>query len=283
MKLEEKYKNQEVTLAVLSKDSEMASLDLYLNCTQQVQLMLVGAPKGTEVSISGYFEPKGDDMDEDMFGGYQDEEDEDDDIEDGDSESDEDLVVKGQAIGKKQETKALGESLKAAIQNKNKNASALARHDESLDEEDSDEDDEALVEDLDEDEDDDSDEEVTKPAVVSAKKSSKKETPKVVEDSDDSDDADDKLVDMESDSDESEGDEIDLESIMKKAKTQAEGSHKQPQSIMKKSTPPPQQQKKGGQAESGEGKKKKNRKRNKKSKWFGLNLSVHHTISQMYR
>lgn len=270
MKLEEKYKNQEVTLAVLSKDNEMASLDLYLNCTQSVQLMLKGAPKGTEVSLSGYFEPKGDDMDEDMFGGYQDEEDEDDDIEDGDSESDEDLVVKGQAIGKKQETKALGESLKAAIQNKNKNASSLARHDESLEEEDSDDDDEDLGEDLDEDDDDDSDEEVSKPAVVSAKKSSKQETPKakVVEDSDedDSDDADDKLVDMESDSDESEGDEIDLESIMKKAKTQAEGSHKQPQGILKKSTPPPQQQKKGGQAESGEGKKKKNRKRNKKSK-----------------
>ncbi len=34
VKLEEKYKNQEVTLAVLSKDkNEMAALDLYLNCT----------------------------------------------------------------------------------------------------------------------------------------------------------------------------------------------------------------------------------------------------------
>ena len=34
VKLEEKYKNQEVTLAVLSKDkNEMATLDLYLNCT----------------------------------------------------------------------------------------------------------------------------------------------------------------------------------------------------------------------------------------------------------
>jgi len=36
VKLEEKYKNQEVTLAVLSKDQEVAALDLYLNCTQQV-------------------------------------------------------------------------------------------------------------------------------------------------------------------------------------------------------------------------------------------------------
>ena len=68
VKLEEKYKNQEVTLAVLSKERDMATLSLYMNCTQQVQLLLKGAPKGTEVSISGYFEPKGDDMDDDMFG-----------------------------------------------------------------------------------------------------------------------------------------------------------------------------------------------------------------------
>ncbi len=81
--------------------------------------MLQGAPKGTEVSLSGYFEPKGDDMDEEMFGGYQDEEDEDDDIDDGDSESDEEtgkgLVVQGKAIGKKQaDAKQLSESLKQA-------------------------------------------------------------------------------------------------------------------------------------------------------------------------
>mmetsp|Transcript_30175 Transcript_30175/g.35335 ORF Transcript_30175/g.35335 Transcript_30175/m.35335 type:complete len:86 (+) Transcript_30175:9-266(+) len=36
VKLEEKYKNQEVTLAMLSRDRDMATLDLYLNCTQQV-------------------------------------------------------------------------------------------------------------------------------------------------------------------------------------------------------------------------------------------------------
>ena len=107
VKLEEKYKNQEVTLAVLSKDNEMASLDLYLNCTQQVQLMLKGAPKGTEVSLSGYFEPKGDDMDDDMFGYGQEEGDEEDDIDDGDDDSDEEeeagkgLVVQGKAVQKK--------------------------------------------------------------------------------------------------------------------------------------------------------------------------------------
>ena len=44
--------------------------------------MLQGAPKGTEVSISGYFEPKNDDMDEDMFGYGQEDGDEDDDIDD---------------------------------------------------------------------------------------------------------------------------------------------------------------------------------------------------------
>ena len=36
VKLEEKYKNQEVTIAVLSRDRDVARLDLYLNCTQQV-------------------------------------------------------------------------------------------------------------------------------------------------------------------------------------------------------------------------------------------------------
>ena len=33
VKLEEKYKNQEVTLAILSKADRVARLDLYLNCT----------------------------------------------------------------------------------------------------------------------------------------------------------------------------------------------------------------------------------------------------------
>ena len=81
-----------------------------MNCTQELQLLLKGAPKGTEVSISGYFEPKGDDMDDDMFG-YGQEGDEEDDLEDEDSGSDEEgakgLAVQGKAIPKKQETKAL--------------------------------------------------------------------------------------------------------------------------------------------------------------------------------
>ena len=76
-------------------------------------MLLKGAPKGTEVSLSGYFEPKGDDMDDDMFGygdadeGEEDSED-DDDGEGDDSEDDAaegagkvDLAVQGKAIGKK--------------------------------------------------------------------------------------------------------------------------------------------------------------------------------------
>ena len=59
-----------------------------------MQLILSGAPKGTEVSISGYFEPKNDDMDDDMFGGYGQEgpDDDDEDIDDGDDDSDEEEV-----------------------------------------------------------------------------------------------------------------------------------------------------------------------------------------------
>ncbi len=53
---------------MLTKERDVATLSLYMNCTQELQLLLKGAPKGTEVSISGYFEPKGDDMDDDMFG-----------------------------------------------------------------------------------------------------------------------------------------------------------------------------------------------------------------------
>lgn len=45
------------------------------------------APKGCEVSLSGYFEPKGDDMDDDMFGyGQEGEEEDGDDVDDSDSE-----------------------------------------------------------------------------------------------------------------------------------------------------------------------------------------------------
>ena len=79
---------------------------------------------------------------------------------------------------------------------------------------------------------DDESEEETKPAMVSAKKVPVKAAAKVVEDSDsddDEEDEDDKLVAMGGDSDsDSDGDEVDLETIMKRAKTQAQ-TKKQPQ------------------------------------------------------
>ena len=51
-------------------------------------MLLKGAPKGTEVSLSGYFEPKGDDMDDDMFGYGGDEEEGEEDSEEGDDAED---------------------------------------------------------------------------------------------------------------------------------------------------------------------------------------------------
>lgn len=66
----------------MSEKQDQASLDLYINCTQHVTLSCRGP---SEVHLSGYFEPKGDDMDDDMFYGNEqqddDEEDDDDDEE----------------------------------------------------------------------------------------------------------------------------------------------------------------------------------------------------------
>jgi len=195
VQLEEKYGKNEVTLASLTKQRDMTALDLYINCTQEVAISVKDAPKGCEVSMSGYFEPKGDDMDDDMFayGREGDEEDEDDDdLEDeDDDDSDEDagkkgLVVKGKAIAKKdsgaQQKNHLSQSLNQAKQNANKNSASTAVHDEDLedsDESDLDEegedvskDEEAQDDDSDEEDDDDEedDSEDAKPAVVSAKK-----------------------------------------------------------------------------------------------------------------
>ena len=239
VKLEEKYKGATVTLAVLSSKNDMASLDLYVNCTQEVQLMLVDAPKGTEVSISGYFEPKGDDMDDDMFNYGQEA---DDDVEDEDSESDEDekLVVKGKAIEKKQDKASIADSIAKAAANSKKNAVSTAVADDE-DDSDDDEDLEDMDEiDMDEDDDDEDDDDEEPVVAAPAKKDIKqKEKAKVVEDSDDDDeddmDEDDKLVDMSDDSDD---EEIDLEQVMKnaskKAKTSAapaapQKKHSQPQ------------------------------------------------------
>jgi len=62
-------KDEEVTLAVLSREEMTARLDLYINCTQQIQLLAKGGSGKSEISLSGYYEPKGDDMDDDMFYG----------------------------------------------------------------------------------------------------------------------------------------------------------------------------------------------------------------------
>lgn len=59
-------KEDEVIIACLSDKVEQASLDLYINCTQNVTLYVKGP---SEVHLSGYFEPKGDDMDDDLMYG----------------------------------------------------------------------------------------------------------------------------------------------------------------------------------------------------------------------
>ena len=88
----------------------MVALDLYINCTQEVTLTVKDASKGQSLSLSGYFEPKGDEMDDDMFGYGREEDDEGEDLEDDDDEDESDdekptasadkkgLVVKGKAI-----------------------------------------------------------------------------------------------------------------------------------------------------------------------------------------
>jgi len=87
---------QEITLAILSKDRDAVKVDLYFNVTQDVKLVLKGAPKGTEVSLSGYYEPSADDVDDDMFMGAPGMEDDDED----DDEDDEEEVapVKAKAV-----------------------------------------------------------------------------------------------------------------------------------------------------------------------------------------
>jgi len=57
-------------------------MDLYVNCTQNLTFSVAG--KG-EVHLSGYFEPKGEDMEDDMF--YGQEEDDDDEEENEDLKS----------------------------------------------------------------------------------------------------------------------------------------------------------------------------------------------------
>ena len=67
-------KGDDITLASLTKGSDTAKLDFYINCTQQVTLSVHGGSDKTEVHLSGYFEPNGEDQDDDMFYGEEAEE-----------------------------------------------------------------------------------------------------------------------------------------------------------------------------------------------------------------
>ena len=105
---------KEITLAVLSRENEVQSLDLYINVTQNVSLSLKGAPKGTEVSLSGYYEPSVDDADDDMFAGMGGEDDEEDDDEELSDEEDVAAPKEGAGKGKvKKENEA--EKLNSAL------------------------------------------------------------------------------------------------------------------------------------------------------------------------
>lgn len=225
VKLVAKLDNQkEITLAILSRDQEMARLDLYLNVTQSIQLLLKGAPKGTEVSLSGFYEPPSDDMDEDMFMGGAGAEDEDDyGDEESEDEEDEKPVAKAKEGGKKEAAK-LNQSLKQAQVNTAKNAVPSVPDDSDEDESDIIEDEEGEdLADLDEESEDESDEPVGKKKVVDDSDESEDESDEPVQkgaskkqakqESDSDSDEDDKLA---SDSDSDEDEELALADIMKK-------------------------------------------------------------------
>lgn len=67
-------KDSDVCIASLSSKRDEVSLDHYINCTQNITLSVKGP---AEVHLSGYFEPKGDDMeDDDIFYGAENDEEE---------------------------------------------------------------------------------------------------------------------------------------------------------------------------------------------------------------
>ena len=198
-------KEDEVIIASLNDKTEQANLDLYINCTQNVTIFVKGP---SDVHLSGYFEPKGDDMDDEIMYG---EEEGDDEVEDNSDEEEPKAAV----------TKAIENNLKQAKINSTKNAApkVVPKAADSDDEEGSDLDyDDEEGEDLDDldldaEESEDSEEERPSP-----QKKAVPSKPQVVQDSDDeSDDADDQLADDNSDDDD-ESDEMDLEAIMKKAR-----------------------------------------------------------------
>lgn len=111
-------KDANVCIACLSDKQEQASLDLYINCTQNVTFSVQGP---SEIHLSGYFEPKGDDMDDDMFYGQEGAEGEDDEDEDDDDEDEEEEVKP-----KHGKAKAIDDNLKMAQMNSQKNAANVA-------------------------------------------------------------------------------------------------------------------------------------------------------------
>jgi hypothetical protein len=54
-------KGDEITLASMSRANDSAKLDFYINCTQTVTLSVHGGNDKTEIHLSGYFEPNGED------------------------------------------------------------------------------------------------------------------------------------------------------------------------------------------------------------------------------
>lgn len=151
-------KEPEVVLAALSAARDSASLDLYINCTQNVTLAVRGP---AEIHLSGYFEPKGDDMDDDMFYGQEEGDDDEDDASD---EADQGLTAANSKAKNNGEVKsaALNKNLSQAKLNSNKNAaSAMLQpdsdesEDELADEIDSDDQEEAIAADDNDDSDDD--------------------------------------------------------------------------------------------------------------------------------
>lgn len=206
-------KGDDIILASLSRSNDTAKLDFYINCTQAVTLSVVGGNDKTEVHLSGYFEPNGEEADDDMFYGEEAEEGED----DLDEDEEEDFDPKA----------ALTKSLKQAKINSNKNASNKIKGSDSDDESD-------VVSEEDDEEDSSEELPVVPPKHKAAPAKAAPAAPpaatkgKVVVDSDDesdedieedlSADDDDELVDDISDDEgDSDEEEADLRQIMKKS------------------------------------------------------------------
>jgi hypothetical protein len=167
-------KDAEVIIASLNDKNEQVNLDHYINCTQNVSLFVKGP---SEIHLTGYFEPKGEDMDDDMFYGQEAE-----DAEEDDSEEEE-----------KPKSKAVEASLKQAKLNSARNASAKPAldDDESDLEDDMIDDDEEDLEDMDDLDLDAEEEESEEEEIRVPQKKASPKAPVVPDSDEDSDDLDD--------------------------------------------------------------------------------------------